>query len=511
MIPGITFGVLHRLLTKHGLLIESAGGIPAGTGFSKLSCDSRSVDGNTLFFVKGDNFREEYLARALDAGVKVYAAERLFKNMPARGVLVVSDVKKAMALAAAEFYGNPQEKLYLTAFTGTKGKTTAAYYTKYILDRAGLKAAMLSTAATTLDGVNYFKSELTTPESLDLFRMMYQAVQNGATHLIMEVSSQAYKTNRVYGLTFDTGVFLNISPDHIGPAEHPGFDDYFLCKRRLLHNSKTVILNRNSRYYDVLRAEAGNQEDTGGTKLYVFGTARTETDIYAEDSRAEGGRFAFTIKEGTLAGFSELAGAYTTRLAGNFNVENALAAAIAARLAGAAPADIAQGIAETLVPGRMEQLVRKNGSSVYIDYAHNGVSLEALLGVVKARHSGSIVVVIGATGNKGQSRRGDIGAVLGALAGAAVLTADDPAFEDPAAIAEEIRAAITRNIETHIIVDRIRAIRFAFDLARRPEDAVVIAGKGADCFQIVQNEKIPYQGDYAAAEKIIKEETADET
>lgn len=509
MTPGITFAILCRLLTKHGLLIESSGGISAGTNFTKLSCDSRSADDSTLFFVKGNGFREEYLARAIDAGVEVYAAERLFENLPARGV-IVRDIKKAMALAAAEFYGNPQNKLHLTAFTGTKGKTTAAYYTKYILDRAGLKAAMLSTTETTLDGVNYFRSELTTPESLDLFRMMYQAVRNGVSHLIMEVSSQAYKTNRVYGLTFDTGVFLNISPDHIGPVEHPDFDDYFLCKRRLLHNAKTVVLNRNSGHYDVLRAEAGNRN---ADRLYVFGTARDGTNLYVEASRAgTPGRFAFTLKEGTLAGFSELAGAYTTRLAGNFNAENALAAAIAARLAGAPPAAIARGIAETLVPGRMEQLVRKNGSSVYIDYAHNGVSLEALLGVVRARHSGSVVVVIGATGTKGQSRRRDIGAVLGALAGAAVLTADDPAFEDPAAIAGEIRAAMARDVETHILVDRVRAIRLAFDLARRPEDAVVIAGKGADCFQIVGNEKIPYEGDYAAAEKIIKEEeAADET
>src|SRR5574340_968561 len=130
------------------------------------------------------------------------------------------------------------------AFTGTKGKTTAAYFAKNILDiHNHNKTAMFSTMDTTLDGKNFFKSQLTTPESIDLFRMMREAVRNGMTHLVMEVSSQAYKTARVYGLTFDVGVFLNISPDHIGPIEHPTFEDYFYCKRQLLANSRFAVVN----------------------------------------------------------------------------------------------------------------------------------------------------------------------------------------------------------------------------------------------------------------------------
>lgn len=530
----ISLDELRRLLAGQGLLravIVNGRALrgtetPPDMSFTKLSYDSRNVDNGAFFFVKGGGFKEEYLKRAFEAGAAAYAAERSFENenetarsTRPRTALIVHDIKKTMAVCAAEFYGNPHRKLRIIAFTGTKGKTTAAYYAKNILDRAGYKTALFSTITTTLDGTRRFRSELTTPESLDLFRMMAQAVENGATRLVMEVSSQAYKTNRVYGIVFDIGVFLNISPDHIGPVEHPGFDDYFACKRQLLHNSRIAILNRNSAHFDILLAEAqakknfADRVDSGESipakSVYVVGTEYEGTDAYIEPGAPdEPDIFPFTIKTGSLAGLPGLTASCTTHLAGNFNAENALAAAAAARLAGAKSADIIRGIAETQVPGRMERLTAANGAAVYIDYAHNGASLAALLGVVKSNHTGAVIVVMGATGNKGQSRRKDLGEVLGRMASAAVLTADDPAFEDPHAIAEEIRAAIGANetTETHIIIDRAQAIRFALTLVHGKEDALVIAGKGADCFQIVNGKKTPYDGDYTIAQTIIAEE-----
>src|SRR5699024_1222613 len=149
----------------------------------------------------------------------------------------VSDVRKAMAVIAREFYQWPQNKLKLIGVTGTKGKTTTAYLLKDILQyTTNHKTALLSSIEISVDGKNFVDAHLTTPESLDLYRMMAEAVENGMSHLIMEVSSQAYKLHRVYGLHFDVGFFLNISPDHIGPLEHPSFEDYFYCKRQLLVN-----------------------------------------------------------------------------------------------------------------------------------------------------------------------------------------------------------------------------------------------------------------------------------
>jgi UDP-N-acetylmuramoyl-L-alanyl-D-glutamate-L-lysine ligase len=511
----ISLEEVRVLLDAHSLLCEIAAAspqtiaenrevfpVPLSRVFTHLSHDSRDagkVGKNTLFFVKGLNFKEAYLAEAFAKGLEVYVAERRFES-PGVAV-IVKDVKKAMALIGMEFYGNPQKKLKLIGFTGTKGKTTAAYFTKHILDyTTDKKTALVSTIDTTLDGVSYRKSQLTTPESLELLRMMAEAAKNGMKCMIVEVSSQAYKTDRVYGLRFDIGVFLNISPDHIGPVEHPSFEDYFFCKRQLLRNSDTMVINRNSDNFACLL------EETAGKKAYIYGTDKNGVHVYAEPLPEDPSGFAVKPGDlsGSLADLKEICGGYRLRLAGGFNRENAVAAAVAARLAGASPEDIARGIAETSVPGRMEILEGKNGSAVYIDYAHNKASLEALLGVVRESCKGSVIVVLGATGNKGQSRRKDMGLVLDAMADTVVLTADDPGFEDPETIAEEIKAAMTGPQKTRIIHDRERAIKVALSLPGGPGDAVVIAGKGADKFQIVNGEKTPYAGDRAIAESVLK-------
>jgi UDP-N-acetylmuramoyl-L-alanyl-D-glutamate-L-lysine ligase len=257
-----------------------------------------------------------------------------------------------------------------------------------------------------------------------------------------------------------------------------------------------VVLNRNSDHFDRLL------EETAGKTAYVYGTDGEGVHVYVEPSPDD--PLAFTVKKGSLSGLEDICGGYKLKLAGEFNKENALAAAVAARCAGASPEDIARGIAETSVPGRMEILGGKNGSAVYVDYAHNGASLEALLRVVKENHRGRVIVVMGATGGKGQSRRKDIGLVLGAMADIAVLTADDPGFEDPVSIAEEIRAAMPYPEKARIIAGREEAIRFALSLAKDPGDAVLIAGKGADRFQIVRGVKTPYEGDRAIAENVIR-------
>lgn len=206
------------------------------------------------------------------------------------------------------FYDNPQDQLKLLGFTGTKGKTTAAYFAYHIL-KESYKPALLSTMNTTLDGQTFFKSQLTTPESLDLFAMMAECVKNGMTHLIMEVSSQAYLVGRVYGLTFDVGVFLNISPDHIGPIEHPTFEDYFYHKRLLMENSRAVVINSGMDHFPFLANQVANQE-------HAFYGALSDNQITTSQA------FSFEAN-------GQLAGHYDIQLIGHFNQENAMAAGLA--------------------------------------------------------------------------------------------------------------------------------------------------------------------------------------
>lgn len=447
--------------------------------FSQISFDSREADKSTLFFAKGTAFKKEYLEQAIENGLTFYVSQVDYElDIPA---IIVTDIKKAMSLIAMEFYGHPENDLKIIAFTGTKGKTTAAYFAYNILKQSH-RPAMFSTMNTTLDGKTFFKSKLTTPESLDLFKMMATAVQNGMTHLIMEVSSQAYLVERVYGLTFDVGAFLNISPDHIGPIEHPTFEDYFYHKRLLMANSKAVVVNAGMDYFDVVAQQVAN----------------TPHDFYGKDSDN-------TIENGRAFDFDvtgKLAGHYDIQLIGSFNKENAVAAGLACLRLGTSLADIQKGIAQTSVPGRMEVITQTNGAKVFVDYAHNGDSLEKLLSVVEEHQKGDLHLILGATGNKGESRRADFARVINAHPNLhVILTADDPNYEDPQAIAEEIASQVTRPLD--IQVDREKAISQAMARTNNETDAVIIAGKGADAYQIVNGERTAYAGDLNIAKSYL--------
>lgn len=448
--------------------------------FEKLSYDSRKVDQNTLFFAKGLNFKREYLENLT---IPFYVSELDYQvDSPA---IIVSDVKRAMSLIAQAFYDYPQNKLKLLAITGTKGKTTAAYFAKSILDEFnGRKTALLSTADTTLDGVNFFKSKLTTPESLDLIQMMSTAVQNGMTHLVMEVSSQAYKTERVYGLTFDVGIFLNFSEDHIGPVEHPTLEDYLYCKRQLIHHSHYFVANSQLSHFELIKGEIEALEIP-----HDFYGAQSENKIVHSQ------KLHFTA-QGKIN--SEL----DIRLLGGFNQENALAAALATKALGASLEHIKKGLATAVVPGRMELLSAKNGAHIYIDYAHNGISLENLIHVVEEHHNGRLLLVLGATGNKGESRRKDFAHVIEAHPQIEViLTTDDSNYENPADIAGEIASHVTRKLDFE--ADREEAIKRAIALSSCDDDAVIIAGKGADKYQLINGKREPYLGDSEIAQKYL--------
>lgn len=496
----LTLARIHEILIENNLLKEyihqetwhlAPEFLPEKT-FTNVTYDSRKTAGDTLFFVKGLNFKTDYLAQAVADGLEFYVAEQPY-DVSACGI-IVTDIREAMALLGMAFYDYPQKKLKIVAFTGTKGKTTAAYFTKAILDQStNQKTALFSTMNTTLDGVTYFKSHLTTPESLDLYRMMQEAVNNGMTHLVMEVSSQAYKIKRVYGLNFDVGIFLNIAPDHISPIEHPTFDDYFYCKRQLIEHSQTMIVNRETDYFELI------QENCALAKTPMITYGRHEADYLVQNGPEDSQEFLLT----STADRFQLNGAYQIQLAGDFNQENAASALLASALVGATRKDGETGLAHARVPGRMDQLTNKNGANVYVDYAHNYLSLSTLLKFAKKEHpAGRVIVVTGSTGGKAISRRKDFGQAISESADIAILTLDDPAHEDPQKIAEEIAAAVTNPaVEIHYEMDRPKAIELALHLSN-PEDSVIIAGKGVDLYQKIGNEDTPYEGDYFIAKRL---------
>ena len=473
--------------------------------FSHLSYSSADVTPDTFFICKGATFKEEYLRDAIAKGAGVYLAQSLYEGVDCPHILV-SDIRKAMSLVSIAFYQKAYRNFRVVGLTGTKGKTTTTYFMKNILDAfcrrnpqlcAAQKSAVLSTVEVDT-GIEHHEAHLTTPESPDLQRYFAQTRDSGLPFLTMEVSSQAYKLSRVYGMDFDIGMFLNIGEDHIGPLEHTDFEDYFSCKLQLMEHCRTAIVNREmdhaQRVLEHARAHA--------QRVLTFGkleTANLDDDdcwILRDIQKEEQG-FTFTTSHG-LAQDS-----WRIRMAGRFNVENALAAILAAKALGVDDQSIREGLLQNEVQGRMN-LFEKDGVTVLVDYAHNFLSFQKLYESLKADYPGQrIVVVVGCPGGKAQLRRRDIGTLSGQNADYLYLTAEDPQFEDVRSICEEI-ASFVKPYGTpyEIIEDRAQAVEKAITTAQKG-DVIVLAAKGEEVYQKVRGEYVYYESDLAIAKRLL--------
>lgn len=505
----ISWQEIIDILTKYELLVSVER--PNVMEFKAIAYDSRKVSADTLFFVKG-NFKPAFLTSAIESGAQAFVAEKNYAEGANIAAIIVKDVQKAMSLLSAAFYNYPQNDLFIVAYTGTKGKTTAAYFTHEILQNSTHgKTALFSTIDRILGPNEQFKSDLSTPESLDLFHDMRRVVDNGMTHLVMEVSSQAYKKSRVYGLRFNVGIFLNISPDHIGPLEHPTFEDYLAHKLMLLDNSDQVIINAESDHFAEIynRAQKGHASED----IFVYGhkgsqpVVNVQPDVsftgHADLTRSQLLVTAQTSKSKKLG----IAGEYNLNVPGDYNESNAASVLIAVGLAHADHQSMVIGLNEVTVPGRMESFATKNHGMVYVDYAHNYISVKALLSFLHQQHPvGKVIVVLGSPGNKGESRRSGFGqAVSEEQADIVWLTADDPQYEDPQAIAAEIAAATDETVvELHYEMDRPTAIKKAL-LMSTDDDVVAIVGKGLDPYQKINGVDTPYRGDMQVARDVIAE------
>ncbi|MBC6388226.1 UDP-N-acetylmuramoyl-L-alanyl-D-glutamate--2,6-diaminopimelate ligase [Lactobacillus kunkeei] len=500
---------IKTILTEHGLIQEIVSG--EDVSFDEVTYDSRNVKPNTLFFCKG-NFKPEYLAMAKKMGATGYVAEQKYDEGNGLTQIIVNNVQKAMSLVGAAFYCYPQNDLFVIAYTGTKGKTTSSYFAKSILDNTNdNKTALISTIDTVVgnEPSQRFKSHLTTPESLDIFNYMRQAVDNGMTSLVMEVSSQAYKKLRVYGLHFDVGIFLNISPDHIGPNEHPTFADYLHCKEQLMVNSTHCIINADTDYMlDVYEAAKATTEPD---KIYLFSRDKKKFKDVQIDFNFSSISDTIDSNEIRVVANSEKAKKmnveddYKIGVVGDYNEANAMSAIIAAALDNASASDAKKGLKDVFVPGRMESYKSKNNGTIYVDYAHNYASMHALLGFLKSNNpDGKVIVVVGSPGNKGLDRREGFGKALTESADIAFLTSDDPAFEDPKDIINEIDSYINHDkVDVHIELDRKMAIKKAIH-AGDNNAMIVVAGKGRDPYQKINGVDTPYETDPVVVQNVLR-------
>lgn len=519
--------------------------VDADECFAHATYDTRDIKPGTLLFIKG-NFKPEYLLDADIKGLSAYVAEQSYAEYTNAVGLIVTDVRKAMSILSAAFFGNPQEKLTVVGITGTKGKTTTAYFTHAILNaHSGSKAALFSSVDNCLDGVNYVESDLTTPESFDAFKMMREAVDNGMKYLVMEVSSQAYKVNRVYGLKFDVAAFLNISPDHISPIEHPTFEDYLYCKRQIIANTKRLVLNADADHADLLLqdAERNNVPVTTFARIQKDEIENSTCEVInSDDLENNHTNYCASVNDDD---YSELltpdyiaipaenseshcisirdtnensndedvhystVDDFSLAIAGDFNYENALAAiAIAGELEINQETDLAalKSIENIKIPGRMEVFKDAQSSTIaVVDYAHNYISTKALLDFVDERfgkENPRITLVTGSAGNKAYDRRKEIVQAAQNRIYQFIFTTEDTNTEDEMDICKDMRGYITNeNVKSHIIIDRPDAVEYSVDDARKSFNreekfnVILLIGKGDERWIKHENKHVPYEGD----------------
>ena len=438
---------------------------PQDADISAVTCDAREAGPGALFAAlpgaRADG--RDFIPQALERGA---AAVLCAPPLP-EGVngAAVAHPRAAFARICAEFYRHPARQLTLIAVTGTKGKTTTTHMLREIFSAAGYKTGMIGTLGAYIGREKLCDTANTTPEPIALHRILRQMADAGCAYVVLEASSQAMKLRRLFGLTFAAGLFLNLSPDHIGPGEHADLEEYRACKAALFRQCRLAVGNADDPAWPAMASQV---PPFAPVHTFGFGWG---VDTRAVDAGPDPGRdFAVRLSV-------EGAAPYHVPMPGRFNAWNALAAVSLARTLGLDDGAIRAGLAHTSVPGRAQRFPAPAPYAVIIDYAHNGESLAALLGAVRECRPRRILAVLGAGGNRPKLRRADMGRAAALGADYAILTEDNPRWERTEDICGDIAAAVGGAIPTEIIPDRGRAIRRALELAG-PGDAVVLAGKG---------------------------------
>ncbi len=437
--------------------------------------DSRNVcDGDLFVAIAGfaaDGHR--FIPMAQEKGAAVVLCEKA----PAAGSFVqVADSRLALAQISANWFGHPADKMTMIGVTGTNGKTTSTYLLKHILEDAlGAKVGLVGTIQNMV-GDAVVETERTTPESYELQKLFARMYDAGCTHVIMEVSSHALVLHRVNGITFETGVFSNLTQDHLD--FHQTMEEYRKAKSLLFSQSNHGVINTDDAASSAMIAEA---------KCPVLTySAKNTADLSAQNIHLHADRVEFDAVYGGETAKMEL------RIPGAFSVYNALSVVGAALTLGLSLSQIARSLSTAEgVKGRAEVVPTPGKDyTVLIDYSHTPDSLENILKTVREFCKGRVVAVFGCGGDRDPIKRPIMGKIAAELADFAVVTSDNPRTEDPMKIIGQILEGMA-GIDTpyQVIENRRQAIRWAMDQGQ-PGDVIVLCGKGHETYQEIGHEKI---------------------
>ena len=463
------------------------------TEVAAIAYDSREVGPGTAFVcIRGQNRDgHTYIAQAVERGAGTIVADNLesLANLPATVTgVVVPDTRVALASMACEFYGNPSREMLLVGITGTNGKTTVAHLIAELLREAGYKSVGIIGTLGAATERAYYDTGRTTPESLDLQRLLADFLDGGSEAVVMEVSSHALAQQRVAGCAFDAGIFTNLTQDHLD--FHGTMEDYFQAKARFFSEvaryseqfkSFGAVINADDHYGRRLRDEVCRDE------LYITYGIENEAHVTAEALHLTPHGTSFVARSSLGDIHLDL------NLAGRFNVYNALCAIGFGLLREIPLAQIQAALQRAVAPeGRMELIDCGQEFFVAVDYAHTPDGLKNVMTTVREFTPGRFITVFGCGGDRDRGKRPQMGAIAASFADLCVITSDNPRTEDPQRILDDIvEGTVQGHAECLVEVDRRRAIEMALGQAKRG-DFVLVAGKGHETYQIFKDRTIHF-------------------
>lgn len=446
---------------------------------TELINDSRKVtEGSVFVCISGAvSDGHEYIEDVAAKGAAAVIVERPVDAPEGLTVIHVDDTRYALALMSAAYFDYPAKKLKVIGITGTKGKTTTTYMVKSILEGAGYKVGLIGTIEAII-GDKSIPANNTTPESYTIHQYFAEMVEAGCDCVVMEVSSQGLMLHRTAGIQFEIGIFTNLGEDHIGPNEHKDFEDYKRCKGILFTQCKLGIANVDDQWYK---------------DVFKNATCQVETFGFSEEADLRATNVQHIAKQGCLGVAYHVTGLMDfdveIDIPGNFSVYNSLTAIAVCRHFGVPVEKIQAALKQAKVKGRVEMVKVSDEFAMLIDYAHNAMSLESLLETLRDYNPGRIVTIFGCGGNRSRTRRYEMGEVSGRLSDFTIITSDNPRFEEPQDIINDIITGMKKTDGKYIdICDRKEAIRYAIEHGQ-PGDIIVLAGKGHETYQEIKGVK----------------------
>ncbi len=448
---------------------------------SALVYDSRKVTKDCMFVcIRGAAYdSHEHVEEIAAKGARVIVAEREVETPEGVTLVLVPDTRYALSLLSAAYFDHPARKLKVIGITGTKGKTTTTFMVKGILEHAGYKVGLIGTIETII-GETHIPADNTTPESYLIQEYFARMVEAGCQICVMEVSSQGLMMHRTAGIPFEIGIFTNLAPDHIGPNEHASFEEYAACKGLLFRQCRIGIANVDDEHFDmVLRGHTCDLETIGFSE---------EADYRASEVELIG-------RPGYLGVSYHISGKLQMDVEidvpGTFSVYNSLVAIAVCEHFQVSEEDLKEALKVVKTKGRIEMIKVSEDFILMIDYAHNAMSLQSLLLTLKEYHPKRLVCVFGCGGNRSKLRRYEMGEVSGRLADLTVITSDNPRYEEPQAIIDDIKIGMAKTDGAYVeISDRKEAIRYVIEHVQKG-DVIVLAGKGHEDYQEIKGKKYP--------------------